>query len=208
MIKNINLEKNHMTSRTTALAAIAITSIALASLTLSGCTSTPSTGTSDYTSTAESGTDATDATDVTGTETDTVTMPAVPGDYTVSGAIGKAPTVDLAPASGNVSALYSRDIVTGKGAAVTAADTVTVQYVGIGAQTKTKFDSSWDRGQPAQFGLNQVIAGWTQGLVGMKVGGRRLLVIPADLAYGATPPTSAIKPNETLVFVVDLISVP
>jgi peptidylprolyl isomerase len=191
-----------MTPRTKALAAIALTSIALV---LASCSSTPTTSTTDYSSTAESGTDATD---VTGTETNTVTMPAVPGDYTVSEATGKAPTVDLAPGSGNVSALYSRDIVTGKGAAVTAADTVTVQYVGIGAQTKTKFDSSWDRGQPAQFGLNQVIAGWTQGLVGMKVGGRRLLVIPADLAYGATPPTSAIKPNETLVFVVDLISVP
>jgi peptidylprolyl isomerase len=72
--------------------------------------------------------------------------------------------------------------------------------------TGQKFDSSWDRGQPIEFGLDQVIAGWTQGVPGMKIGGRRVLVIPADLAYGQNPPPgSGIEPGEPLVFVIDLV---
>ena len=71
-----------------------------------------------------------------------------------------------------------------------------------------EFDSSWSRGaQPATFPLNQVIPGWTQGLTGMKIGGRRLLVIPASLAYGDQSPTPAIQNGETLVFVVDVMSI-
>jgi peptidylprolyl isomerase len=68
------------------------------------------------------------------------------------------------------------------------------------------FDASWIRGEPLSFSLNQVIAGWTEGIPGMKPGGRRLLIIPGALAYGPNPPTSAILPDETLIFVVDLIS--
>jgi peptidylprolyl isomerase len=85
---------------------------------------------------------------------------------------------------------------------------VTVHYVGCGQQSAKQFDASWDRGQPATFGLDQVIQGWSEGLVGMKEGGRRELTIPGELAYGANPPPGAgIHPNETLVFVVDMISV-
>ena len=84
---------------------------------------------------------------------------------------------------------------------------MTVHYVGCGQQSAKQFDSSWDTGKPATFALNEVIPGWSQGLVGMKTGGRRTLVIPGNLAYGASPPDSSIAPNETLVFVVDLVSV-
>jgi peptidylprolyl isomerase len=86
-----------------------------------------------------------------------------------------------------------------------------MQYVGVSFSTKEQFDSSWDAPGPRPFqfvlGTGGVIDGWDQGLVGMKVGGRRLLVIPPDLGYGAAGYPPVIAPNETLVFVVDLIAV-
>ena len=85
-----------------------------------------------------------------------------------------------------------------------------MQYVGNSWSTGVQFDSSWDRGaEPFTFplGAGQVIAGWDQGVAGMKEGGRRLLVIPPDLAYGAQSPSPDIAPNETLVFVVDLVKI-
>ncbi|HEY3834452.1 MAG TPA: FKBP-type peptidyl-prolyl cis-trans isomerase [Acidimicrobiia bacterium] len=105
--------------------------------------------------------------------------------------------------------LEIHDDIVGTGATVKAHDTVTVHYVGVGQLNGKQFDASWDRGQPAQFPLDGVIPGWGEGLVGMKVGGRRTLVIPGNLAYGNAPPQgSGIEPNETLVFVVDLVSIP
>jgi peptidylprolyl isomerase len=103
--------------------------------------------------------------------------------------------------------LQKTDLVKGKGKAAKAGDAVSVQYVGNSWSTGTQFDASWDRGsEPFKFplGAGQVIPGWDQGVAGMKVGGRRLLVIPPDLAYGANSPSPDIAPNETLVFVVDL----
>jgi peptidylprolyl isomerase len=99
------------------------------------------------------------------------------------------------------------DIVEGDGAEAKAGDAVTVQYVGVGYDSKEEFDSSWSRNEPATFGLAEVIAGWGEGIPGMKVGGRRELTIPANLAYGpaGSPPT--IGPNEPLIFVVDLLAV-
>ena len=128
---------------------------------------------------------------------------------TVSGDLGSKPTIELASDTGNVDQLVVQDIVTGDGAAVQPTDNVTVHYVGVGALSKQQFDASWDAGTTASFPLQGVIMGWQQGLVGMQVGGRRLLAIPGDLAYGPTPPAgSGIEPNETLIFVVDLISIP
>ena len=128
---------------------------------------------------------------------------------TVSQDMGAKPDVQFPDGFGNVDNLIVEDIVTGTGAAVQATDNVTVQYVGIGAESKQQFDASWDAGTTASFPLSGVILGWQQGLLGMKVGGRRLLVIPGDLAYGPTPPDgSGIGASETLVFVVDLISIP
>jgi peptidylprolyl isomerase len=98
------------------------------------------------------------------------------------------------------------DIVPGKGTGAQDGDSVTVDYAGDSWSTGKEFDASWKSGQPLPLTLGQgsVIKGWDQGLVGMKPGGRRLLVIPPDLGYGASGSGSAIKPNETLIFVVDM----
>lgn len=107
-----------------------------------------------------------------------------------------------------VSELVVTDEVVGTGDEVTAGATVTAHYVGVSASSGSQFDASWDRGAPISFPLDGVIQGWSQGLLGMKVGGRRNLVIPGHMAYGATPPPGAgIAPNETLVFTVDLVDV-
>jgi peptidylprolyl isomerase len=100
------------------------------------------------------------------------------------------------------------DEVDGDGDEVTEGATVTAHYVGVSASTGAQFDASWDRGAPISFPLDGVIQGWSRGLLGMKVGGRRNLVIPGDMAYGGNPPPGAgIAPNETLVFTVDLVDV-
>jgi peptidylprolyl isomerase len=103
--------------------------------------------------------------------------------------------------------LVERDIVKGHGAPAQAGQTVLVQYVGVAWSTGKEFDSSWQRHQAFAFplGAGQVIRGWDEGVAGMRPGGRRLLVIPPSLGYGARGAGSAIKPNETLVFVVDLV---
>lgn len=103
--------------------------------------------------------------------------------------------------------LQGDDIVVGKGKEAKEGDTVQVEYVGVLFKDGKQFDASWDRkGEPFEFTLGQgaVIQGWDQGVPGMKVGGRRALVIPADLAYGASGSPPNIGPNEALIFVVDL----
>lgn len=98
------------------------------------------------------------------------------------------------------------DDVVGDGPEAKAGDTVAVHYVGVAQSTGEEFDASYNRGQPLQFklGVGMVIPGWDQGVQGMRVGGRRTLRIPADLAYGAHGVPGAIGPNEALVFVCDL----
>ena len=127
---------------------------------------------------------------VTGVSTDLSKKPAVPKPT------GTAPKV-----------LQASDVVTGTGAEAKTGDTVTVKYVGVLFATGKQFDASWDR-KPATFdftiGQGQVIQGWDQGVPGMKVGGRRVLVIPPDLAYGASGQPPTIPANAPLVFVVDL----
>ena len=103
--------------------------------------------------------------------------------------------------------LKADDVVVGKGKTAKEGDTVEVEYVGVTFKTGKQFDASWDRkGEPFSFKLGEgaVIQGWDQGVPGMKVGGRRTLVIPADLAYGASGSPPNIGPNEALIFVVDL----
>jgi peptidylprolyl isomerase len=86
---------------------------------------------------------------------------------------------------------------------------VTDQYVGVNYKNGKEFDSSWSRYEPYSFqlGAGMVIPGWDQGVQGMKVGGRRELIIPPELAYGPEGSPPAIGPNETLVFVIDLLAV-
>jgi peptidylprolyl isomerase len=104
--------------------------------------------------------------------------------------------------------LVTEDITPGTGAAATATSTVVADYVGVSCSTGKIFDSSYSRGEPATFPLSNVIPGWQQGIPGMKVGGTRLLGIPAALAYGSTPPAgSGIAPDEPLWFVVTLRNV-
>jgi peptidylprolyl isomerase len=105
--------------------------------------------------------------------------------------------------------LAKEDLVKGKGAPAKNGDVLTVQYVGVTFSTGEEFDASWDRGQPFTFplGAGGVIKGWDQGLVGMRKGGRRELTIPPELAYGRSGSPPLIGPNETLVFVVDLIAI-
>ena len=101
------------------------------------------------------------------------------------------------------------DLTVGDGQEAAAGNTVSVHYVGVAFSTGEQFDASYDRGSPLQFrlGVGQVISGWDTGVQGMKVGGRRKLVIPAHLAYGDRGAGGVIKPGETLIFVVDLLNV-
>jgi peptidylprolyl isomerase len=105
--------------------------------------------------------------------------------------------------------LKVKDLEEGNGASAKAGDAVTVNYVGVNYKTGKEFDASWDRGEPFTFtlGAGEVIPGWDQGVAGMKVGGRRELIIPPSLGYGSAGAPPAIPPNETLIFVVDLVSV-
>jgi peptidylprolyl isomerase len=113
------------------------------------------------------------------------------------------------PEGGTPAQFTERDIVTGTGRKAKPGDTVQVQYVGSSWSTGSEFDASWDKGQPFSFPLGQgkVIPGWDKGVAGMRVGGRRLLVIPPAMGYGAQGSPPAIAPNETLAFVVDLEAV-
>ncbi len=105
--------------------------------------------------------------------------------------------------------LEIKEIEEGSGAEAKSGDEVTVQYVGVDYKNGKEFDSSWSRNEPFSFslGAGEVIPGWDQGVEGMKVGGRRELIIPPSLAYGEAGAPPAIAPNETLVFVIDLLEV-
>ena len=112
---------------------------------------------------------------------------------------GGAPSADL----------QITDIWEGDGGEAKPGDTVKVHYVGVAYSTGEEFDASWNRGEPLEFelGAGRVIAGWDQGVQGMKVGGRRQLIIPPDLAYGDRGAGQVIAPGETLIFVYNLVSV-
>jgi peptidylprolyl isomerase len=123
---------------------------------------------------------------------DTKSKPAIPKPT------GKPPTK-----------LVVKDIVVGKGKAAKKGDQLSMQYVGVTFADGNEFDASWDSGQPFEFTLGQgmVIKGWDQGLVGIKPGGRRELIIPAKLGYGAAGQGASIPPNSALVFIVDALKV-
>ena len=125
-----------------------------------------------------------------------------------SGPLSKEPTV-TPPSGAAPTKLETKDLITGTGPEATSGATVTVNYVGVLYKNGKEFDASWKRHEPFSFALGkgQVIKGWDQGVLGMKVGGRRELIIPAALAYGAAGSPPTIPPNAPLVFVVDLLGV-
>lgn len=118
------------------------------------------------------------------------------------------PIISVGPDSQPAVDLIISDLAPGNGASVAIGDTITVNYCGVGQSSGAMFDSSWARGEPATFGLNPggLIEGWVQGVPGMQIGERRLLQIPGDLGYGANG-TGGIAPNETLIFVVELVDI-
>jgi peptidylprolyl isomerase len=120
----------------------------------------------------------------------------------------RRPTVEV-PEGPAPTELVIEDQVVGDGPEAIVGSQIQAHYVGVAHSTGRQFDSSWNRGSPLEFrlGTGRVIKGWDDGIVGMRVGGRRRLTIPPHLAYGDRGAGAVIKPGETLVFVVDLVSV-
>lgn len=167
----------------------------LVALVLSGC------GGDDDTTETASGSDSTTSTPAASSSSEPC---AAPTGEDVD--LEAKPEVEVPDAP--VDELGCQDLVVGDGDEVTTgSDVVTVHYVGVAQSSGKEFDSSWG-GDPVTFPLDQVIRGWTQGIPGMKVGGRRVLTIPGDLAYGPSgQPDAGIGPDDTLVFVIDLLAV-
>lgn len=186
-----------MTNRTLLLPGL--TAVALA---LGACGSSAQSGGGSSASTVTSTTPATTATSTTPTPPAASLPPKVAG---ISTDLTRKPSIPRQKGRPPRS-LVKKDIVKGTGAVATAGANLSVQYVGTLFANGRQFDASWDRGQPFQFtlGAGNVIPGWDRGLVGMRAGGRRLLVIPGRLAYGAQGSPPVIGPNATLNFVIDL----
>ena len=143
---------------------------------------------------------STGATGASGTSTAAAKTPT-------SGPLSKEP--HITPPSGPApTKLVTKEIVKGTGAEAKTGSAVAVNYVGALYKTGKVFDASWKRNEPFTFtlGKGQVIPGWEQGVIGMKVGGRRELIIPSALGYGPKGSPPSIPPNETLIFIVDLLS--
>lgn len=189
---------------------VAVSSVAIGVLALTACGQQAD----DRTSEAASGEEAAAVTSPFAT-LDCVSLQGMPVDAppasatTVEGASAifqpnGAPAITVATGAPPATSLGSADIRVGEGAEVQPGATVTVNYCGVGYGGQTVFDSSWSRGEPITFPLDNLILGWQEGIPGMKVGGQRLLVIPGELAYGEGG-GPGIAPNETLVFVIEVL---
>jgi peptidylprolyl isomerase len=162
----------------------------------------PSAGATTATSTSSASSSATTSSSASATSTTTSSAP-------LPAALKTKPKVSI-PSGPPPKKLVVKDLIKGTGAAATANSTVNVQYVGVLYKGGKQFDASWNdgTGTPVQFSLSGgVIKGWTQGIPGMRVGGRRELIIPSSLAYGKKGSGSKIPPNSTLIFVIDLHAV-
>jgi peptidylprolyl isomerase len=184
----------HHTSRSRALLAVGALGAATA-LAASGC------GSSSSSSTITVGSEKPPPATLT-QATATSTAAATP----TSGPLSTKPVVSV-PKGAAPTKLETKDLIVGTGAEAKAGQSVTVNYVGVLYKGGKEFDASWKRKEPFTFelGAGKVIKGWDQGVAGMKVGGRRELIIPAELGYGAQG-TPGIPPNSALVFVVDLLA--
>ncbi|MCX6385574.1 MAG: FKBP-type peptidyl-prolyl cis-trans isomerase [Solirubrobacterales bacterium] len=173
----------------------AVLTATLAALAFTACGSSSSDLASTDSSTTPADTVAVDTTEAATSTPDLATAPAP--DPAIPFPTGAAPKT-----------LVIKDLKIGTGPVAKDGDSVSVNYVGAAFSDQKTFDSSFPRGEPFVFtlGAQEVIAGWDQGVAGMKVGGRRMLVIPPDLGYGEQG-QGPIKPNETLVFVVDLLQI-
>lgn len=171
---------------------IALILIACLALFAAGC------GSSDDSSSSGDSTASTEAT----------TESSTPQEESKSGSGEKTKPKVTVPSGPPPKKLEIKEIEKGTGAEAKPGDEVTVQYVGVGYDSEEEFDSSWSRNEPFSFqlGAGQVIPGWDQGVAGMKVGGRRELIIPSNLAYGPAGSPPVIGPNETLIFVIDLLA--
>jgi peptidylprolyl isomerase len=173
---------------------MSLAALTVSALVLASCSSSPSN--------SSSGTTTTTTAVTLNPSTGIATIP--PADRSPAGTAGVAPTLVI-PSGKPPTTLESADLIEGTGAAAVSGDSVTVQYV-LGTYSSRKtVQSSWT-GQPFSFtlGQGQVIPGWDKGVVGMKVGGRRELIIPPILGYGAESPGPGIAANDTLVFIIDL----
>jgi peptidylprolyl isomerase len=187
----------------TSSAAVALASLAAAAL-IAGCGSSGSSST--ITVGNENKADEAMAKKSASATAPTSTSAAV--KTPTSGPLSKEPTVTV-PKSAPPAKLVVKDLIKGTGPEAKSGQPVTVNYVGVLFKGGKVFDASWKKKEPFTFTLGQrsVIKGWEQGVAGMKVGGRRELIIPASLGYGAKGAGSAIPPNAPLVFVVDLLGV-
>jgi len=189
--------------------------LAVSAPALAGCTSSPSAGqlsTTVTTTPAAAGTSPTTSAGTTpttsgagGSSSVIASIPAA--DRSPAGKTGTAPTVTV-PTGAPPAQLESADLIVGTGPAAAAGDAITVEYVLATYSARKVIQSSWTS-QSFQFtlGEGQVIPGWDKGVVGMKVGGRRELIIPPSLGYGSQSPGAGIAANDTLVFVVDLLKI-
>jgi FKBP-type peptidyl-prolyl cis-trans isomerase len=186
-------------------AALALAALATAAL-IAGCGSSGSSSTITVgnENKADEALGKSSAAATTSTPTSTTATAKTPA----SGPLSKEPTVTV-PSGAAPTALVTKEIIKGTGAEAKAGQPVTVNYVGALFHGGKVFDASWKRNEPFVFTLGQgaVIKGWDQGVPGMKIGGRRELIIPANLAYGAKGAGSSIPPNAPLVFVIDLLGV-
>jgi peptidylprolyl isomerase len=180
---------------TCALFAVAAAVAGCGSSTAPGVTLAPSGGATEAAVTSAS-TTASATTTTSSTSTSTTPLPA---------ALKTKPNV-VPPKGPPPKKLIIKDLIKGTGPAATSSSSVTVQYVGVLYKNGKQFDASWNdgSGQPASLPLSGVIKGWQQGIPGMRVGGRRELIIPSSLGYGPTGSPPKIPPNSALVFVIDL----
>ena len=192
-------QRRRQIRRTVIVVVVAAAVIATGALLFAGGNSSPTT-----TTTVASAAGSTTTTTTTATKPVTFARVAQPSP---AGTFGKAPTV-IVPSGPPPTAMQVSDLIKGTGAAAKAGDKLTMQYVLATYSARKVIQSSWTS-QPFSFtlGAGQVIPGWDEGLIGMKVGGRREMIIPPALGYGANSPGAGIAKNDTLVFVVDLLKI-
>jgi peptidylprolyl isomerase len=183
---------------------VSLTALAASILVLAGCTNTSTTPTTTTTVVTPSHSTTTSS----GSSTASSAIAPIPTqDRSPGGKTGVAPTIIVPPGTPPTQ-LESADLIVGTGSAATAGESITVQYVLATYSARKVIQSSWTS-QPFVFtlGEGQVIPGWDKGVLGMKVGGRRELIIPPSLGYGEESPGAGIAVNDTLVFIVDLLKI-